>query len=330
MAYVVFADWNNYTDRAGIAQTLDWDNLPSFLDIGVGLTALVQAINERLEVIVDDEEFLLTLKPFYSLADAYLIDEKLNNICLNYFNHSLDYAGNTVRSTNYYYNSIDTVLTKLEQDKITAEAFGVTSREWLKQRYDIINEILWAEVGSRNGFYGYPIAQIIYLNHKDIFSYSLTTIESDFNALAFTTSQVYGRGDTGVGQRYLRHHWGVGGSGQNIRRQIPSYDFTNVLSTKKCTKHTFSFWERQPNYDDGPPGFPIMLSPRYQDNDFFNIYNTYGYNYQNLIPESVNLVFDNDYLNYSNNTCSTGYGYFTNIPYVIFKMNVTDGFKFRL
>jgi len=47
MANIEFTDWNNYTDRNGTAQTLDWNALPSFLDISIPMKALIESVNEK-------------------------------------------------------------------------------------------------------------------------------------------------------------------------------------------------------------------------------------------------------------------------------------------
>ena len=88
MANIVFTDWNNYTDRDGNAQTLDWDNLPDFLEIGVGLTALKDAINEKIEIVNEVSGLYpnqlsissLSLSPFNVVFNANEIDSKIQEI----------------------------------------------------------------------------------------------------------------------------------------------------------------------------------------------------------------------------------------------------------
>ena len=142
MADIVFSDWNNYTDRDGSAQTLDWDNLPAFLDIGVGMTALVQAINERIDVVTSDASNRLDYGSFETLASR--IDNKIFNYLIPKYANK-NYLGGIANWNNLTSDLFGAVLnktdlfTELGKVEISSTAFYSHSKLWLKQRYDAIN-----------------------------------------------------------------------------------------------------------------------------------------------------------------------------------------------
>ena len=334
MPDIVFSDWNNYTDRDGSAQTLDWDNLPAFLDIGVGMTALVQAINERLKTIVDDVADLIELKQFYSLSDISIIDNKLNSLCQRYLNQDLTYAGNTNHLEQWTYLNIEVVLAKLGQTPIYSNAFNEISREWLKQRYDIINKLLWVDFswsGSNSTNY---IAQEIYQHVKTVTATTEAegnTIEDDFNNAIWTKVTI-------TEPRYQWHTWDFVGPfrkslPQQIERRVIGWDVSNILTELKCTRHVFMMYERRPSHAGYASAF-------YQDRDTFNPQNQWNFWYSDDTPVLAATDFDGAYTQFENNSCVPTYqagfpggyrqGYSGNrLVFFINKFNVTGGFKFQ-
>ena len=182
MADIVFSDWNNYTDRDGSAQTLDWDNLPAFLDIGVGMTALVQAINERIDVVTSDASNRLDYGSFETLESR--IDNKIFNYLIPKYANK-NYLGGIANWNNLTSDLFGAVLnktdlfTELGEVEISSTAFYSHSKLWLKQRYNAINFLTLAIL---NNLFSEMGGMIYYLYTKTLQYYS------DFNQLKTDTT----------------------------------------------------------------------------------------------------------------------------------------------
>ena len=333
MADIVFLDWNNYTDRDGSAQTLDWDNLPGFLDIGAGITALIYALNEKIVVVnevagnkPDDLTITAISISQFEINYGSVIDSKIQDLNRYFFN--LDTYPNSLASWDW-----STLKASVELDLsstwIKSNPFSSHTKEWLLQRYTALNKLVY--IKSILGQVNLGVDSDFKVKYKTITDWTgnYTDLVVAFDALPYLEL-------TEDNRSFFEHKITVGWEGfpkykeYGMNRVGPVFPSNFFSSSFKCYRGVLMMSFSFDSYENNDSNVAESVVHEYIMSQSTVAINS-AFDYTNFYDAATVTDFDppgQPSLNRKGYNTQTSFGLVLNQNWV-FKMNVPDGFKFQ-